>query len=296
MNNVNTQFVYFIHVPRTAGTYITRFLFKQLGEKFVREGHTVPPHALHPWTERFGPTHFEKVDKKDCLTFSVLRNPFDLLVSMYLFGFPYWSPRTVAGRQQIVWPFSSFRDYVTKLCTWDDYPWICPEQKKSLFFQLFDANGDCLADTILRYELLQEGLQALGAQLGHKWHPPAGRFQATKPHNYRDFYDEELIRLVETRFAADLETFGYGFDRHDGQAVIDGTRCHLAQVKSSGDGMLAVEVLPTRQLTGPLADKNFHPWDEAILQHFSGKQLMTHLRRRVSKRFSIGSATERGNV
>lgn len=294
MNNVNTRFVYFIHVPRTAGTYITRFLDAQLGEKFVREGHTVPPHNLHPWTERFGPAHYETVDKRDCFTISVVRNPFDLLVSMYLFGFPYWSPKTVTGRQQIVWPFSNFREYATKLCAWNDYPWICPEQKESLYFQMFDANGDCLVDAILRHEMLRDGLQLLGAQLGYQWHPPAGRFQASRPHDYRDFYDEDLMRLVSAKYAADLEIFGYGFDQHDGQAIIDGTHCRLDQARHPDSAMPAVDREPARELTGSLADENFHKWDEALLGQFSGKFLLNHLLRRATGRLSNSAADKRG--
>ena len=292
MNNGNPHLVYFIHVPRTAGTFVTSFLQDQLAARFVREGHTVPPHALRPWTERFGPVHFDAVDRRDCFTFSVIRNPFDLLVSMYLFGFPYWSPITVAGRQQIDWPFNSFREYLTKLCGWDDYPWICPEQKQSLFFQLFDLDGNCFADIILRHELLNEGLQALGARLGHDWRPPVRRVNATQAHDYRDFFDRELVQMVQTRYAADLETFGYGFDWHDGRATIDGADCRRDRATPNNHDAPTIAPSIEQALTGRLADTNFHPWGEALLNQYSGKQLAMHLWRRVLRRNPLGRAEE----
>jgi hypothetical protein len=109
------------------------------------------------------------------LQLAVVRNPFDLLVSMYLFGFPYWSTKDYGKKGYIEWPFKSFRDYVMKLCVWTDHPWICPQQKESLFFQLHDGNGQCLADAILRQEAIEAGLKALGRALGRDWHPPSDR-------------------------------------------------------------------------------------------------------------------------
>lgn len=280
------SFVYFIHVPKTAGTYVTQFLRGQLGDQFIREGHTVPRYALRPWTERFGPSHYSSVRQADCLTVSIVRNPYDLLVSMYLFGFPYWSPRNIAGHRQIVWPFVSFRDYVTKLCVWDDYPWICPEQKKSLFFQLFDEDGSCFADMILRQENLNSGLQAVGRYLGESWNPPKTRVNTNNAYNYTDFYDDHLRRSVEDCFAADLSMFGYSFDKHDERVLIQGKELNRnrwingCEVPSKLDQPLD----PGPQVTGRLADRNFHEWDENVLRLFSGCDILGHLMRRIFRR------------
>lgn len=106
----NNKLLYFIHVPKTAGTFVTRYLERELGERFVREGHTIPAVCFRPWMERFGPAHFSGVPRDRCTVFSVVRNPFDLLVSMYTFGFPYWAPRYAPMCAQLDWPFTSFRD------------------------------------------------------------------------------------------------------------------------------------------------------------------------------------------
>ena len=281
-------YIYFIHVPKTAGTYLSRFLTEQLGNRFVREGHTIPPHALHPWTERFGPAHYATVRREDCLTISLVRNPYDLLVSMYCFGFPYWPPNTYPGRAQINWPFASFRDYVTKLCAWDDYPWICPEQKRSLYFQLFDDSGSCLADLILRQEAIGDGLRMLGQRFGETWEPWEQRIKMSHSLDYRNFFDESLIQMVTTRFAADLAVFGYGFDSHDGRQLIDGR-----------DIVASYNTAPARIVTPPeadgsLSDIDFHNIEDVIIENVSGRELLRQLKRRLYLRLGlpIGSSEQ----
>lgn len=199
---------------------------------------------------------------------------------MYLFGFPYWSPRYYAGTGCVSWPFLSFRDYVTKLCAWDDYPWICPEQRGSLFFQLFDDEGQCFADLVLRQEAVREGVKALGHRLGHDWDPPTERVNATSSYSYIDFYDRDLVGLVLRRYSGDLAMFGYEFASHDGRITIDGSACNRyrpAQGRTIDD-----LVLP--KLSARLADVDFHARSEAVLQSYPTKQIVRHLLGRVASR------------
>lgn len=284
MPATSSSTLYFIHVPKTAGTYVTAFLHSELGATFVREGHTVAPGTLRPWMERFGPCHYAEVARADCFTFSVVRNPFDLLVSMYMFGFPYWSPKYYAGTGCISWPFRSFRDYVTKLCAWDDYPWICPEQKKSLFFQLHDQDGRCFADLVLRQERIREGLKALGQVLGHDWDPPQEKVNTGSGHSYMDFYDHDLAELVASRFARDLALFGYDFASHDERVAIKGADCRL----DSSNTAFARTGMKLPELSGRLADQDFHALSDLpdqVLQLFTAKRIGRHLLGRVKARF-----------
>jgi hypothetical protein len=273
-------YLYFIHVPKTAGSYVSRFLQSELGEAFVREGHTVPPDALRPWTERFGPCHYASVKRELCFTFAVVRNPFSLLVSMYLFGFPYWSRKDYAGKGQ--WPFKSFRDYVMKLCVWTDYPWICPQQKESLFFQLYDGNGRYFADAILRQEAIEDGLKALGHALGSDWHPPSEPVNTGRGYSYADFYDRDMAKAVATRYALDFERFGYDFASHDGRVLLWGSDCHGRQTRP--DQSAADLKVPA--LSGRLADVDFHACHEAILWSCSGADIARHLLHRIGRRLS----------
>lgn len=240
--------VYLIHIPKTAGTYVTRFLENELGQAFVREGHTVPKGCLHSWTERFGPEHFTSVDRSECFTISVVRNPFSLLVSMYLWGFPYWPPSDFAGVQLVNWPFRSFRDYVEKITS--DYPWIVPEQQRSLFFQLYE-NGALIPDMVLRQEALAEGLTDLGSRLGRRWSPPAQPINTGRGSDVPSFYDRNMVATVERWCEADLETFGYEFE---GKPIGDKT------------------------------DIDFHPVE--LMPHVSGRRLIQELGARLRRRIN----------
>lgn len=278
------EYVYFIHVPRTAGTYLTRFLERELSGQFVREGHTVPSCALRPWTERFGPAHYTSVPREKCLTVSIVRNPFDLLVSMYVWGFPYWPPKNYAGARQINWPFWSFRDYVEKLTDSDGYPWLVPEQRVSLFFQLFGETGHVLPDVVLRQECLAEGIPYLGKLLGKDWSAPTAPVNATGRAATADFYDASLVRRVETCFAGDLACFGYGFGQHDNRPVVDtmGLRCEI-----SGDGYANSPSMSSSGASpsGDLADTDLH--DPQLVPLASGRRLVSEVALRVGRRIGI---------
>lgn len=223
------------------------------------------------------------MEKADCFTFTVIRNPFDLLVSMYLFGFPYWSPKYFAGTGRINWPFLSVRDYVTKLCAWDDYPWICPEQQCSLFFSLFDSEGQCFADLVLRQEAIREGLKELGRVLGHDWDPPQERVNRASSYSYLDFYDRDLVDLALRRYAGDLAMFGYEFASRDGRVAIEGSTLNrYRQVPSRTSDDLALPKLSAR-----LADVDFHARSDALLRSFPAKQIVRHLFGRMAGRIVV---------
>jgi hypothetical protein len=248
------KYLYFIHIPKTAGTYVTSVLGASLGDRFVREGHCVLPNMIYPWFDRAWFTSiFGQVARYECVSFTVVRNPFDLLVSMYTFGFPYWSPRWANESQVINWPFRSFREYLYSLCKWPDYPWIYPPQKKSLFFQLFDEKGEFIPDYVIRQEYLMEGLSAMLQEIGVDAVLPFGRVNISKARRdvkYQDFYDHELKELVEKSFQGDLEFFGYNFDGHDGRVLFTLRGLRYDHRKGSYYGELP-EVKLTRSSTIP---------------------------------------------
>jgi hypothetical protein len=232
------------------------------------------------------------VRREECTVFTIVRNPFDLLVSMYTFGFPYWPPRYASQRGQIEWPFRSFRDFVYKLCKWDDYPWICPAQKKSLFFQLFDDEGNALPDHVIRQESLSQGLTRLLEIIGTPAEVPERRVNVSRQAEavrYQDFYDDELKQLVERHFGGDLSVFGYAFEGHDGRALLalDGVRYDHAA------GCYRDMAAPypcsksTMPLTGALADIDMHGIGAQVLDCFTGRQLAHELLRRLSRRFTM---------
>lgn len=181
-----------------------------------------------------------------------------------------------------------------KLAKWDDYPWLCPPQKRSLFFQLFDDDGSLLPHYVLRQEMLGEGLaQLMQAFAGHQGENPAGMppVNKSKPGggqyaDYQQYYDAEMKEIIEQRFRDDLRAFVYNFDGHDGRALFrpqeacfDHAAGRYTRVPEA-----TLDCTSATVPEGRLADLDMHQWGHEILSHFSGGQLMSELFTRLCTR------------
>lgn len=277
--------LYFIHIPKTAGTYVTEFLRGQLGDQFVRDGHTVPKHCLHDWTERFGPEHFASVNPDECVSFSVVRNPFNLLVSMYEWGFPYWPPKNYAGARQVTWPFRSFREYVDKICD-PSFPWIVPEQQKSLFFQLFDDKWRVIPDFIIKQENISSGLQELGDELGFSW-PSSPQKAVNKNVNrpFFDYYDPCMAQKIAKTFNWDLTIFRYGLLGDETPPLIR-KKDLTSLIEATSNPSVHLRSDELECCTGRYADQERHDVLNTMLDQASGRQLAGALFRRLRARLS----------
>jgi hypothetical protein len=125
--------------------------------------------------------------------FTIARNPFDRLVSLY-----YHLPTHTSGKEV---RSMTFEQFVRK---WSLDPKL--QQKKLIT----DNAGHLLVDYVGHFESLATDFQYITSKIG---------IEETLPHrngsshrDYRTYYTPELIDLVFERFAADCEFFGYGFD------------------------------------------------------------------------------------
>lgn len=73
-----------------------------------------------------------------------------------------------------------------------------------------DADGQLLADEVGRVERMQESYDEIAQRIGIASRP-LERVNATERHDYRDYYDQQLIDGVAQLYARDLELFGYQF-------------------------------------------------------------------------------------
>jgi len=87
-----------------------------------------------------------------------------------------------------------------------------PERKT---FEIYSISGRIVADVILRYERLQADFEEFVASLGVKDCPelPRAKGQHRKSANrdYRKMYNNRTRRIVERRYAREIEAFGYEF-------------------------------------------------------------------------------------
>lgn len=214
--------LFFLHVPKTAGRYVVSVALKhelRTGPFLPRGrayegrpdgrlhygGHNVVRRDPTSPIRYFTHSAQDAPGWADAVRFSVLRNPFDLLVSMFVDGWPYGkeAPRC----------FGTFADFVAAYCD-PDFAWLVPDQQRSLFFQLFDADGTCPLHALLRQETLDDELHALCAPLGIT--PVRGGLHKVSRHgearDHRSWYTDALREAVERKCAADLAWSGYDFD------------------------------------------------------------------------------------
>ena len=121
---VSNEKVVFVHIPKTAGSLSMAVLENALGTRFVYAGHCVCSSRIYSWYDMAWSERLDDVlaDKQGALIFTVLRNPYDPLVSMYAYGIPYWPQQFSSPARRTHWPFNSFREFVYALCKWQDYP------------------------------------------------------------------------------------------------------------------------------------------------------------------------------
>ncbi|QPL51507.1 sulfotransferase family 2 domain-containing protein [Alteromonas sp. B31-7] len=218
----------FVHVPKTAGQSVEQFFKEKLevNEKYCEELLITknddpakgPARLAHLRSEEYVACgHLDEDAYQHYFTFGFVRNPWQRLVSEYL--------HKKIDRKM------SLKEFVLEglpdpdpLC--DAYRHVIPQ-----YDFLFDANGNQNVDYIGRFENLHESFAVIcnklelgAAQLPHKnsaysprrallrkcRHMFSGQKSRVKKH-YTEYYDDELLKVVNTMYAKDIEQFGYVF-------------------------------------------------------------------------------------
>lgn len=177
-----------VHIARTGGTSIEKSL---VGQDWFR----VDPTSKHISASQSRKLYGENV-WRDYVKFSVVRNPWDRLTSMWNSRYWFGPATNFKGVQP-----ASFAEFVRSL---EPHP---NERYGSLYYhEILDQP----LDFILKFENLQcefsSMLQARG--LTNIVLPFA---EKTARAHYRTYYDDETASFVEKRFARDIRDHGYSF-------------------------------------------------------------------------------------
>jgi chondroitin 4-sulfotransferase 11 len=163
--------------------------------------------------------------------FSFVRNPWDRMVSSYSmfnsFRRPSWFDRmnfldflTLSFdcneikqiEKKLNWK-SEFKSEEEKEYIRKQH--ICSIQNHSAaylnpFSQLFDQNENQIVDFIGRFENLQDDFDAICDQIGIS-RQDVPHINKTNHKHYTEYYDDETRKIVEEKFAKDIEYFKYKF-------------------------------------------------------------------------------------
>lgn len=191
-----------IGVPRTGTVYAQRAL-----SPIRPHGHYVPDMTGWP-DSTFKPVLPEYAGD---FTFAVVRNPYDLIVSWWSLMFRHDVQQHHPDRKLA---HLTFRDAVTLMAhRVDDWP-----RRPTLFHQLLTPDWKLTGlDYLARYETLDADLREVARLAGGTYtpQPPAN---SSERNDYRGYYDDHLIGLVEDAWGADLSFFGYSIDGPTGNA------------------------------------------------------------------------------
>ena len=196
----------FVHVPKNAGTSITKAL-RQTGE------YKSPPYVSvdHDFEMGWKDGEVRRVVRaigsdlwNECFTFAFVRNPWDRLVS----GWQFTRQR---GKHDL-----TFAEFVKDLPSLDTAQepdaleraisthWHAMPQSDHLV-----VDGVVAVDFVGHVETLDEDWRAISARIGCEGAIP--RANTSDRGEYRAYYTDDLRAIVDDRFRVDAATFGYTF-------------------------------------------------------------------------------------
>jgi Sulfotransferase family len=192
----------FVHIPKTAGNSIQTVLRDYSEDQLValrkeQDGierfglrnpkYKIKKHStLGEYRDALGDEQFRNLYKFTCV-----RNPWDRMVSYYFT--PTQNPES--------WSREKFRGIISKAISVADY------------LRLYEGEEDSFAnvDYIIRFENLTDDFRTVCGRLAIS-PPTLPQYNRSAREHYSKYYDDELRKFVRTRFAADIERFGYTFE------------------------------------------------------------------------------------
>ena len=209
----------FVHIPKTAGISVTESL-KPFSDDRKRSLAKSIKRRL-PFIENPNHVHFrehepalkmvQKLSRRrfdELTSFSVVRDPFDHAVSHY----EYMKQFRIASVAEKVgaMTFNEYLRYRTKKPFWNDTVFArLPDQ----CYFLMDSNNQICVDRLIRFENLQQEMQALAADLDLKGYQlPHKNKTKSQRKPLRSYYDQESIDLVRKIYRRDFEHLGYSID------------------------------------------------------------------------------------
>jgi hypothetical protein len=236
-----------IHVPKTGGTWLNRVLEEHLGPRFIGGDHAETEltllgkmrlpvfmamsgcklvHITLTGIDENGFIAKNLLNAPNIVSVGIVRNPFDLLVSLYSHDHPVdreratkWGirPGVPVGwdRANAIHGVRSFDDFIKKL-TDPEFPWCHGEMKVHLHNALITEKNRSTVNRVLRQEFLVESTRLLLNELSVPIKEDVLQIEksntSTRIADYRSYYTDELRELVEEHYGRELELFGYDFD------------------------------------------------------------------------------------
>lgn len=192
--SICTNGITYLHIPKTAGTSILDWV--RNATLHVHE--EWESHPKHSTLKDLYPTN---------ISFTVIRNPWDRMVSAYHYL------RQISLPEGSSWlklnnitqdNFPEFKDWVLNLEYYDNPVayWFRPETPQSAWI-------DAPVDIIIRYETLEQDFVRIQELFSH--HVALPHYYKSKRSNYKDYYDDVTKSIVAKLNEQDIDSFKYTY-------------------------------------------------------------------------------------
>ena len=173
--------IIFVHIIKTAGVSI---------EKYFGAGSHDHRNVID-YIELLG----GKEEFEDYFSFTIVRNPWDKMVSQYFFNAHKWVPEN-----------TTFKQYIELFGAGRQISRFTPLHLP----YIVDDEDNILVDYIGKFEALDDSMNHVCQKIGTSYHgmPHLNR---SKRGDYRKYYDEESVEIVRKMFKKEIEMFDYKF-------------------------------------------------------------------------------------
>ncbi|MBG88447.1 MAG: hypothetical protein CMO80_16315 [Verrucomicrobiales bacterium] len=197
--------IIFVHIPKTAGTSVTLYFYQRglidsndVAQWYRNNGHKSASFIRREIDER---KVCGELRWQDCHKFTIVRNPFDWMIS-------YWHYKRRSHEQR-------YHEEAQRMCFPEFVSFFCAASDRTFVDQaewILDEKGEVMVDRIIKLENLKTEWQQLCAQMEL---PAAPLNDVNRTHgpfyDHDDYYDAESRRLVEKTFARDFKIFDYAY-------------------------------------------------------------------------------------
>jgi len=179
--------IIFVHIPRTSGTSIEHFMQDDMSKYKDIVKHSNAQELYNG---------VGKDKWKEYFKFSITRNPYDIVVSLYL-ARAFRSINIIAGKT-----FKYFLNH------YEPYPW---EHGFTCFDYLNRDDLDHIGEFKKRDETIEIIKEKTGLHIDKSTRIQAIQAKQESPKHYTEYYDDETREIVTEKYARDIEYFGYKF-------------------------------------------------------------------------------------
>ena len=196
-NKFDTTSSYFLHIPKTAGTSLKQAIY---GSDSIQQ-------SLHfTWLD-----YRLLLGKKKSInyfSFSCVRNPWDRCLSAYIFlqNGGYNNSDKKCYEKHIA-KFDNFKDFIMHGLNNKNILSLTHFKPQTHF--IYSKKNKCMVDHIIRFENIDLDYKLIKKKLNGK---KLLKYKVYRTNDsYKNYYDENMIKVVRTVYHRDIELLGYNF-------------------------------------------------------------------------------------